>query len=114
MENIGLIRIIRKKDDKKINSTGSKIFLGDPSIYPLFNGEIGNIRESFVCSMFEESGIDVYNSENEEEYDFLIDNKKFDIGGRNKNIKEADYVIKDNIDIPYNKTIPLWILGFIY
>lgn len=114
MEHTGLIRIIRKKNDTKVNSIGAKIFLEEPSIYYLFDGEIGNIRECYVTTLLQESGKAVYASDNEQNADFIVDGIKLEVGGKNKNIKEADFVIKDDIDVPVRNTLPMWTLGFMY
>jgi predicted AAA+ superfamily ATPase len=112
MERAHLIRIIRKENDTKVNSIGSKIFLYDPSMYHLFGGNTGNIREAYAVAAFSEAGRKVFASKNESEYDFIVDSVKVEIGGRKKIQKEADFVIRDNIDLPYDKVIPLWMLGF--
>jgi hypothetical protein len=56
----------------------------------------------------------VFCSEKEEHYDFLIDNKKIEVGGKNKKLKKADFVLKDDIEIPLRNNIPLWMAGTIY
>ena len=114
MEHTGLIRIIRKKNDTKVNSIGAKIFLEEPSIYYLFDSKIGNIRECYVTTLLQEGDKNVYASENEQNADFIVDGIKLEVGGKNKNIKQADFVIKDDIDVPLRNTLPMWTLGFMY
>lgn len=46
--------------------------------------------------------------------DFLIDDYKVEVGGKRKVTKQADYVLRDDINIPDNSIIPLWMLGFEY
>jgi uncharacterized protein len=36
---------------------------------------------------------------------------KIEVGGASKKIKGADYVIRDDIDYPAGKALPLWLLG---
>lgn len=114
MERAHLIRIVRKENDTKINSIGSKIFLYDPSTYHMLGSNIGNIREAYAVAAFNESGRKVFASKNDSEYDLIVDSNKVEIGGKKKSLKSADYVIRDNIDLPYDNVIPLWMLGFEY
>lgn len=114
MEQANVIRLIRKKNDISLHSIGSKIFLYEPSVYGFFDGHVGNIRESYVSGISLESGRKVFSSTDETGYDFLIDKFKVEIGGRKKEAKQADFVLKDDVDIPDGKMIPLWMLGFEY
>jgi predicted AAA+ superfamily ATPase len=114
MEQACVIRTIRKKNDISLHSIGAKMFLYEPSVYSFFDGHTGNIRESFVAGMSIESGREVYASENEKQYDFQIDQYKIEVGGKKKSPKNADFVLRDDIDIPDDKIIPLWMLGFEY
>ena len=61
-----------------------------------------------------ESKRKVFAADNEREYDFLIDQFKVEVGGKNKNPKRADFVLRDDVDIPDENMIPLWMLGFEY
>ncbi|MBO8140390.1 MAG: ATP-binding protein [Thermosipho sp. (in: Bacteria)] len=114
LEAVNVIRIIRKEKDFKLNSIGSKIFLYDPGTYKIFNGEIGNVREAYVAALFSEAGKDVYASKTEEHGDFVIDNILIEVGGKNKKRKNADFVLRDDIEVPVKNSIPLWLIGFQY
>lgn len=120
MEHIGLIRIVRKKNDFKTNTIGEKIFFYDPSFYFLYNYDnIGNIREAWVVTAFSETGYNIYAAKDETECDFEIDdikmgNIKIEIGGKDKKRKKADYVISDDIELPVKKKLPLWLLGMLW
>ena len=114
MERSNVIRLVRKKNDIAVHSIGAKIFLYEPSVYSFFEAHIGNIRESFVAGISMESDRKVFASVDETGYDFLIDNFKVEVGGRKKNSKKADFVLRDDIDIPDGNVIPLWMLGFEY
>ena len=52
--------------------------------------------------------------------DFEVDEKFiFEVGGASKNIKqisniENGYIVKDDMEYPAGKSIPLWLLGFLY
>ncbi len=61
-----------------------------------------------------ESNRKVFASADETACDFLIDDYKVEVGGKRKETKQADYVLRDDIDIPDNNIIPLWMLGFEY
>jgi hypothetical protein len=61
-----------------------------------------------------ESKRKVFAADNEREYDFLIDQFKVEVGGKNKESKKADFVLRDDVDIPDGNMIPLWMLGFEY
>lgn len=114
MEQANVIRLIRKKNDISLHSIGAKIFLYDPSAYGSFGGNIGNIRESYAAGISLESKRKVFAADNEREYDFLIDRFKVEVGGKNKEPKKADFVLRDDVDIPDGNMIPLWMLGFEY
>ncbi len=111
MEHIGLLRIIRKKNDYKANTIGEKIFFFDPSFYYLYNGNTGNIREAWVATAFSEAGYEVFASKDETECDFEVDKYKIEIGGKGKEKKKADFIIADDIELPVKNKIPLWLLG---
>jgi len=112
MEETGLIKIVRYPKDTKTFSKGAKIFFADPSIYSVLNGDIGTKRESYVVEAFSDSGKQVFACKDERNGDFVINGTVVEIGGQSKKIKKADYVIRDDIDIPYNNVIPLWLIGF--
>ncbi|MEI2421177.1 hypothetical protein V6O07_12965, partial [Arthrospira platensis SPKY2] len=100
MEHAHLIRIIRKKNDTKVHSVGSKMLLNEPSVYDFLGGNRGTAREAYVASACIESGHKVWAASKETEYDFLIDNRKVEVGGRKKERKDADFVVRDDIDLP--------------
>lgn len=114
MDATGLIRIIYRENDTKTYSKGAKIFLSDPSFYSVLGGEIGTRREAFVVAAFSNAGKKVFASKNEEAGDFLVNGSVIEVGGRSKAKKRADYVIRDNTDLPHRNIIPLWLLGFMY
>jgi hypothetical protein len=114
MEQAKVIRLIRKKNDVSLHSIGAKIFLYEPSVYGFFEGSIGNIRESYVAGISLEANRKVFTSGNETEYDFLIDKFKVEVGGKSKGSKKADFVLRDDVDIPDGNSIPPWMLGFEY
>ncbi|HOJ85875.1 MAG TPA: AAA family ATPase [Elusimicrobiales bacterium] len=114
MKNIELIKIIQYKNQKTTYTKGAKIFLSDSSIYSCFDGDKGNMRESYFCNILSVKQYEIYASKNEEEYDYLVNNVKFEIGGKNKEKKKSDIVISDDIDFPVKNRIPLWLTGMEY
>ncbi|MGC8822962.1 MAG: ATP-binding protein [Desulfurella sp.] len=112
MEQSELINIVRVRS-KSMYTKGAKIFLADPSIYNCFDGNLGSARESFVVMCLKEK-YELFASKNEKDCDFIVNNIKIEVGGRNKKKKNADFVITDDVDIPIKNRIPLWLLGLIY
>ncbi|MCD6267925.1 MAG: ATP-binding protein, partial [Thermotogaceae bacterium] len=43
--------------------------------------------------------------------DLIFNNIRLEIGGPNKKPKQADYVIRGDIDLPVRNAIPMWVLG---
>jgi hypothetical protein len=43
--------------------------------------------------------------------DLIFNEIRLEIGGANKNPKLADFVIRDDIDLPVRNAIPMWVLG---
>ncbi|WGS66016.1 ATP-binding protein [Marinitoga aeolica] len=113
MEEAELINIILKEKDFSINSKGEKIFLADPAYYYIYNGEIENFREAFTVFTLKEKG-KIFASKNEKEGDFIWNDIKIEVGGKNKKIKKSDFVIRDDIDMPLKNKVPLWLLGFLW
>ncbi|WP_241160063.1 hypothetical protein [Parabacteroides sp. ZJ-118] len=37
-----------------------------------------------------------------------------EVGGKNKNPKGADYVLRDNTDYPVGNAIPFWLMGMMW
>ena len=114
MQRAHLIRIIRKANDTKLHSSGAKIFLHEPSVYFGFDDKLGTMREAYVACAFQEAGTEVVASSREVESDFVVDGRRLEIGGAKKDKKSAEFVIRDDIDLPAGNVIPLWMLGFQY
>ncbi|MBL4818352.1 MAG: ATP-binding protein [Deltaproteobacteria bacterium] len=113
MEDTSLIQIIRHEGLKKGKSKGGKIFFADPSLYAAFHGQLGNIREAYFCMQMRKLGLTPECPKDDSQYDFKAGNKTFEIGGRSKKAKQADFVIRDDIDMPSGRVIPLWYLEFL-
>ena len=82
------------------------------------NPETGTIRETFFMNQLYNSGHSVHISP--EKADFIVDDHYvFEIGGKNKDrskIKGIDngYMALDDLEHGFDRTIPLWLFGFLY
>ena len=113
MEAVELLRIVRRKGDKSVYSKGAKMLINDPSVYYCFNGNLGTAREAFVVLTLSER-YEVYASPREEDYDYLVDGRKIEVGGRRKETKSADLVISDDLELPVRNRLPMWLLGMVW
>ncbi|MBO4438478.1 MAG: ATP-binding protein [Spirochaetaceae bacterium] len=123
MEAVGVVRIIRFPNDTKAKSAGAKLFFADPCLYSVLHGNPGNMREAFVTVLLQEAGYTVNASKVETDGDFVISKNigglnlgtspkiKIEVGGKDKVLKNSDWVIRDNSDYPSGKAIPLWLLA---
>ncbi|HLB59809.1 MAG TPA: AAA family ATPase [Bdellovibrionota bacterium] len=114
LEHVGLINIVRFQKDFHVSGKGAKIFFADPSMYFALSGDIGNVREAFVTMMFRQLGKEIYAYKEEQKADFVVEKMTLEIGGPSKSPKGADFVLRDDIDMPGNRIIPLWSLGMMY
>jgi hypothetical protein len=95
-----------------------KIYLDNTNlIYSLANDHSnrGNIRETFFLNQLRVK-YDVIKSP---VADFAVDDYTFEVGGKNKGLKQIQgidkaYVVKDDIELGYLNTIPLWQFGLTY
>lgn len=108
-DNTGGIRGLGKVDKVYLDNTNL--------IYNLADGipNKGNIRETFFLNQMRVNHQVVSSATT----DFSIDDMNFEIGGRSKGQKqiktvENGYVVKDDIEIGYLNTIPLWHFGLMY
>lgn len=113
MEQVGLINIVPKGKVERPYSKGSKMFFADPTLYYVFEGEVGNFREAFIVFALKEKG-KIYAAEDEREADFIFEGLKLEIGGKKKSSKSSDFVLRDDIDLPLRNVIPLWMLGMLW
>ena len=107
-------------EDKGINSLGKpeKIFLNNSNLmYNLgSDADKGNVRETFFLNQLRYQHL-VFASST---VDFNVNGIfEFELGGKNKKQKQIKslqnaFVIKDDIEIGTDVTIPLWLFGFLY
>ena len=114
LESTKVIRAIRKYSTK-LSKKPEKLLFGNTNTLYTFASEfgveteIGTVRESFFVSCFDR----VYYSEIG---DFVVGDYIFEIGGKNKTLKQIKDVPNGFlvIDTDYtvdNKRIPLWLFG---
>ena len=113
MEAVELLKVVKRKGDRSVYSKGAKILINDPSVYHCFNGNLGTAREAFAVFALSER-YEVYASSKEEDYDYLVDGKKMEVGGKRKEPKSADFVISDDLELPVRNRIPMWLLGMVW
>jgi len=119
MESVGVLRIVRTENDTKAKSAGDKLFFADPAFYSVLRGSLGTSREALVASLCADAGWTVETTKDDSTGDFVItrpsvrgsEKLKIEVGGASKKIKNADFVIRDDIDYPAGNTVPLWLLG---
>jgi len=95
-----------------------KIYLDNTNlIYSLANdsSNTGNIRETFFLNQLRVK-YDVIVSPFA---DFMIGDYTFEVGGKNKGLKQIQgidkaFIVKDDIELGYLNTIPLWQFGLTY
>lgn len=123
LEQAGLIRFL-------FSTKTGKAFLRNPiKIYPENTNLVyasylpiagdtvkGKVRETFVINQFQNTDHRVFYSE---EGDFNVNDIVFEVGGKNKTIKQIKrhkqaYVLADNILTGSKRIIPLYLLGFLY
>lgn len=95
-----------------------KIYLDNTNlIYSLANdnSNTGNIRETFFLNQLRVKYDVIISSV----ADFMIGDYTFEVGGKNKGLKQIQnidkaFIVKDNIELGYLNTIPLWQFGLTY
>src|SRR5690625_501540 len=119
IEEAGMIAQLRS-ETKGIRSLGKvdKIYLDNTNlVYNLIrnNQNVGNVRETFFFNQLRVK----HSITSSTKADFKIDTMDFEIGGKNKGKKQIEssengFIVKDNIEIAYLNTIPLWHFGLMY
>jgi predicted AAA+ superfamily ATPase len=96
-----------------------KIFLNNTTLLNALSAEessVGTVREIFFLSQL----VPFHKVNMPKKGDFLVNGKyTFEVGGRGKGQKqiaelENAWVVKDDIEFPVNKAIPLWMFGLLY
>lgn len=114
-EEIHLLRVIRHSDKKPNQSKGAKVFLHDPTWYSVLKGDLGNQREAYVVCALQEMNHSIQVPKDDSLCDFIVsDTIHLEVGGKNKSLKKADWVIRDDLTYPDRNALPLWLLGMSY
>jgi len=124
LQETGLIELLKEnKSGSNLLKRTEKMYLDNPDLYTSINEEIGyeskigTIREIFFIKMIKNSGNKIFYSKTG---DFEVNNTIFEIGGKNKTLKqikshiENAYLVKDNILYGNKYEIPLYLFGFLY
>lgn len=120
LDEIGLTQNLFKENTGiSLLQKPMKVFLENTNLMYLLareNTNTGNLRETFFANQ-----VSYQNSVNFiEQTDFFVNEKfKFEIGGKNKTneqIKDLEdsFLVLDDIEIGRDRTIPLWLFGFLY
>lgn len=119
MEEAGMLAQLRD-DTKGIRGLGkvNKVYLDNTNLVNILAGENankGNIRETFFINQCRVRHQIVSSNV----ADFKMEDKDFEIGGKNKGLKqiktaENGFLVKDDIETGFFNTIPLWHFGLMY
>lgn len=121
LQDAQLINLLYFDETTGINSIGKpkKIFLNNTNLmFNLSNEQpnIGNLRETFFYNQMAYHNRVVASKK----ADFFVNNQwVFEVGGKSKSPRqiqqlEQAFIVKDNIEIGSQNTIPLWLFGFLY
>lgn len=124
LKETGMIELLgeNRAGSNILKQTG-KIYLDNQDLYNAiieeigYESKIGTIREIFFIKMIQNSGYKIYYNKTG---DFEVKKTIFEIGGKNKNIKQIKeslgnaYLVKDDILVGSKYEIPLYVFGFLY
>ena len=119
MEEAGMISQLRSKTEG-VRALGKidKIYLDNTNLMQQLgnkNQNVGNVRETFFLNQTR-----VQHQVNTSAMaDFSINDSDFEVGGKNKGLKQIKnapkgFVVKDDIEQGYLNVIPLWQFGLLY
>lgn len=111
MQKTGLVNIVRHEDSHKEHSKGAKVFFADPSLYGRLGGILSHVRESFFVMQLRQIGKNPVCPKDDKKYDYKIDSQTFEFYQEGQQAKKADFVLRQDIDTPAKREIPLWLLG---
>ena len=119
MEEAGMIAQLRSQTEG-VRALGKvdKVYLDNTNLVFKLAGENqnkGNVRETFFLNQVRVS----HQVSTSSLGDFRIDSMDFEVGGKDKGLKqiktaEKSYLVKDDIERGYLNTIPLWQVGLMY
>ena len=118
MDAGSLLHIVRVGIGMRAVNKPDKLLLDNPNLFTILCGEAnkGSIRESyFVSQVGMEHQVHFF-----DKGDFIVDDKfVFEVGGLSKTQKQLEgnehgYIVSDDIEIGFDKKVPLWLFGFMY
>jgi hypothetical protein len=104
--SVGLLRILRVENDTKARSVGARLFFADATTYPVVQGDSGTAGEALVAALLADSRREVFASRDEKQYDFYDGTLHYKVGGPTAARKKADLLIRDDVDLPTQGTLP--------
>ncbi len=118
MDAGSLIHIVRAGRGMRAINKPDKLLLDNPNLFTVLcaSASVGSVRESFFVSQVGLTHQVHYHNKG----DFIVDDKRvFEIGGASKNFDQLKgnsdgYVVADDIEIGFDRKIPLWLFGFLY
>ena len=118
MDAGSLIHIVRAGKGMRAVNRPDKLLLDNPNLFTVLcaTPNIGSIRESFFVSQLSMKHQIHYHDKG----DFIVDDKMvFEIGGASKGLAQLEgnpygYVVADDIEVGFDRKIPLWLFGFLY
>jgi predicted AAA+ superfamily ATPase len=119
LEAGGLIRILGAKSNGiSIISKPEKLYLDNTNLFGIFceRPKEGTVRETFFASMLSYQ----YSLNYPKSGDFIVNEKYiFEVGGRGKSKRQIKdekngYVVSADMEIGFDRKIPLWLFGFLY
>ncbi|MBN1105567.1 MAG: ATP-binding protein [Deltaproteobacteria bacterium] len=124
LERAGLIiGLLPAETGYRLVRKPSKIYMENTNLLRAVAGDmgmstqVGAVRETFFAHQVRSSGMHITVPNRG---DFLVEGKfLFEIGGKakkKKQIKEAPdaYVVRDDIEVGFERDLPLWLFGFLY
>ena len=119
MEEAGMVSQLRSQT-QGISALGKvdKVYLDNTNllyVLALENAIKGNIRETFFMNQVRV----VHEVKSSVYADFTIDEMDFEVGGKNKGLKQIKnapkgFVVKDDLEQGYLNILPLWHFGLLY
>ena len=119
MEEAGMIAQLRS-ETSGIRALGKvdKIYLENTNLMHQLSREnqnLGNLRETFFFNQTKT----LHHVNSSTLGDFNIDDRNFEVGGKNKGLKQIaqsnnGFVVKDDIERGYLNVVPLWQFGLMY
>ena len=118
MDAGSLIHIVRQGKGMRAVNRPDKLLLDNPNLFTVLcaSPNIGSIRESFFVSQLGLKHQVHYCKKG----DFIIDDTQvFEIGGASKDNAQLEgnpegYIASDDIEVGFDRKIPLWLFGFLY